>query len=199
MARTPDLDKRDALLTEAMTWLRTHGVQKISMSRLAEGIGIGRTSLYWYFKDLHALFFAILMKLLHEQETFMEEQLTGITHPIDRLYEHALAVDRFYADRADVLILLTQFWGALGSGSPDEIIQTSRSFFAPRRASFQKGLEQGLTQGTVAPCNPEAVVLMVSALIDGLLVLRITHAGDSASVHHLLWERVLAPLKRSPS
>ena len=181
----------------AMERLRAQGAHGMSMSALAEELGLKRTTLYWYFKDMHALFFALLFQLLTEQAEALDAHMAGVEHPVDRLYAHALGVDRFFEGRAELLLLLGQFWGSLGGGQPQEIIETSRAFFAPRRAEATRRLREGLDAGLVAPCDPDTVVRFVSALIDGLLIQRITHTDAPAPVHEFLWTQVLAPLKRT--
>jgi hypothetical protein len=48
----------------------------------------------------------------------------------------------------------------------------------------------------VAPCDPEALVATVRALIDGLMVQRVMEGRALEPVHLLVAERLLLPLKR---
>ena len=198
MARTPDMARREEIARSAFEAMLAQGVQNTSMSALAKALGMKRPTLYWYFKDLGAVFDAILEILLKEQVDFVTRRLSGIAHPIDLLFAYAQGVDAFYAEREEVIAFLLQLWAAAGGESPDRTISTTREFFEPRRVQAIEMVEAGIELGLVAPCDPEVLVGSVGAFIDGLLVQRVTRQNDIKPMHSFLWEHVLQPLKRSP-
>lgn len=197
MGRKPDIERREEILDRAWVYLRQQGTEALTMSSLAQALGMKRTTLYWYFKDLHALFLALLLRLLTRQHEHLEAHLANVDHPVDLLYQHALGVAAFFQGQEDIILLLATFWSRLGGGHPYQIIEASRSFFSPRREHFIQQLRRGIDQGLVHPCDPETVVRFVSAVVDGALVQSITHSGPSQPLHTFLWDHVLSPLKRS--
>lgn len=63
MAKNPSSyhhgDLRSALLEAATTRLETHGIEQLSLRKLAEDLGVSRTAPYHHFKDKSALLSAI--------------------------------------------------------------------------------------------------------------------------------------------
>lgn len=63
------------------------------------------------------------------------------------------------------------------------------------RAAQVAAIEEGVAQGLVKATHASALVAVVRALVDGLMVQRVLTNVDLAPVHALVWERFLAPLK----
>ena len=76
-----------------------------------------------------------------------------------------------------------------------ELIKIGNEVFATYRDAAQAMLEEGIAKGTVAPCNPKAVMATVRALTDGLLIQRVMTGLDLEPVHQFIWAHILAPLK----
>jgi hypothetical protein len=70
-------------------------------------------------------------------------------------------------------------------------------FEAHRRAAADR-VRQGIADGMVVPCDADALVNLVRAVIDGLMVQRVVTGTPLAPVHRLLWKHVLLPLKKKP-
>ncbi|MEQ8977747.1 MAG: hypothetical protein RL846_07465, partial [Deltaproteobacteria bacterium] len=80
----------------------------------------------------------------------------------------------------------------------DEVIDVgNRVFEAHRRAAVAR-LREGIEAGTVAPHDPEALVVLVRATIDGLMVQRVMTGVALAPAQDLFFERTLRPLIRAP-
>jgi len=198
MARTVDIARRREIARDAFEAMRAGGARKTSMSALAKALGMKRPTLYWYFKDLGALFEAIFRMMLEDQLAFVAERVAAQTHPIDALYTYAVAVDDFYAEREDVIVLLFELWAASGGDNTDRAFGLTTEFFEERRAAAVKMIGAGIDAGVVVPCDPAVLMVAVSAFIDGLLVQRVTRKVPIKPLHDFLWERVLEPLKRTP-
>jgi hypothetical protein len=72
----------------------------------------------------------------------------------------------------------------------------AKIFEAHRRANADR-IRAGIAAGTVAPCDPDALVQLVRAVTDGLMLQRVTEGIALEPVHTLLWENLLAPLERT--
>lgn len=66
MARTVDHKKREEIAQAAFALIRAQGVQSTSMTDIARALGMKRPTLYWYFKDLAAIFEAVLQHMLSD-------------------------------------------------------------------------------------------------------------------------------------
>ena len=59
MARTPDLVKRAEIAEQSFEFIRTRGFQKRTMRDIAKALGMKRSTLYWYYRDLGGIFEAV--------------------------------------------------------------------------------------------------------------------------------------------
>jgi len=196
MARPVSVKRRQELALAAFEAIRVRGVQGVTMSELAETLGMKRPTLYWYFRDVGHVFETVLEHLLERQRVFLTERLRGVTHPIDLLYTYAQSIWAFFEQEGPYLLALVSFWGQSEAGEPTRVLEVTNRNFLPLVAFAVRQLEDGVRRGTVAPCDPKAVVDLVAAVIDGSLVHRVTRGIPFGPVGELLWTAVLAPLKR---
>lgn len=196
MARTPSIRRRQELALAAFEAVRARGVYGITMSELAETLGMKRSSLYWYFRDVGHVFETVLEHLLERQRAFLSERLAGVAHPIDLLMAYARAIFDFFEREGANVLALVSFWGQSEGGEPTRVLEVTNRHFLPLVSYAVARLEEGIARGEVAPCEPRAVVDLVAAVIDGSLVHRVTRGVPFEPVAALLWQSVLAPLRR---
>jgi len=195
MARPADPEKKLEIAREAVTILQREGVD-LSMAALADALSLKRPTLLYHFPTKADLVQLALIDLLTEQHAFVTEKVAKHTHPIDRLYAHLRAVHAFHAGNEARVVFLTQAIAATAGSELPQIIAAGNAVFEAHRDDTVARLRAGLREGTVAPCNPEALFACIRALVDGLMVQRVvTHAPLQAS-HEFIWEHVLRPLKK---
>ncbi len=198
MARTLDIEKRRTLAREALEHVRACGTARVTMSSLAKVLGVKRPTLYWYFPDVASIFDAALEQMLAELDAFVEVEIRGITHPIDILYAHLCAVHRFYHGHEQDILVMFQFWAKGEPEKPERALARLGSRYLPRRTQAIELLKHGMAAGFVAPCDPEALITLVGALTDGLLIQRIVAKPALDKVHQLIWTQWLQPLRLVP-
>lgn len=196
MSRKPDMARRAELARAAFEILKRRGVHRTSMSALARELGMKRPTLYWYFDGPTAIFDAILEQTLEDQNAFVMARLAGIDHPIDLVYAYVQAVHAYYEGHEGDIVFLFQLWTLGADEAPARVIEGTRRLTEPRRQAAIALLRQGIADGRVAPCDPAALVNLVGAAIDGMLIQRVALGLDLAPVHETLWTHLLAPLKR---
>lgn len=198
MARPVDTEKREALAQQAFEHIKAQGFERVTMSSLARALEMKRSTLYWYFNDIHAIFEVVLESLLKAQDAFIVERVRQQAHPLDLAMDYIRAVHGFYAQRADVIVLLFQFW-ALAGTSPQRALAQLRAHHIPRRQLAVAALEAGIESGHIAACDVEVVVSTLSAMVDGLLVqLVVDPSIDLSARHALIFNAILEPLRLTP-
>lgn len=196
MPRPPEPDKRRALARRAVEVLQREGLE-IPMSKLARALEIKRPTLLYHFPTRADIARTALEELLLEQRAYVRAQVAPYTHPIDRLYQRVVAIHRFHAEHDGVAIFLTQVVASSGAQVATFARMADALFVAERMAEAAR-LRAGIEAGTVAPCDPDAVVNLVRAVIDGLMIQLVTERVDLGPTHQALWEHVLLPLKLPP-
>jgi AcrR family transcriptional regulator len=194
MARPVDIEKRRDLGRRAVEVLRTEGLD-ISNSRLAEALELKRPTLLYHFPSRAHLVERALEELLTEQMMFVMSRVNQHTHPIDRLYAQICAVHEFHRDREDRIVFLSQAIATTSRARMTEIIEVGNRVFAAQRAAATELLRAGIENGTVAPCDPDALVATIRAAQDGLMVQRVMNGVELAPIHEFLWTNLFRPLK----
>ncbi|MEZ4404624.1 MAG: TetR/AcrR family transcriptional regulator [Kofleriaceae bacterium] len=198
MARRFDAARRSALVAQALEVFRTRGVGRITMSELATALGVKRPTLYFYFRDLSGLLLAAVEEVYRGYALHVAGRLAAIEHPILALAELARTTVRFQEERRDLVVLLFQLWAA-GDADPEALLARSRAAGEILRADLVARLRGGIERGEVAACEPERVVDLVLAVLDGTIVAAVTRTGSAAATVDELWHRVLAPLVVPPA
>lgn len=196
MARPPDPEKRLELARRAVAVLAREGLE-LSMSRLAEALEVARPTLLYHFPSRSHIVEVALEDLLREQAAFVLERVARHDHPIDRLYAQLRAVHAFHHGREARVVFLSQAIAASAGARMPALFEVGNRVFEPHRRAATEALRAGIEAGTVAPCDPEAVMATIRGLTDGLLVQRVMTGVELARVHDFLWTHLLAPLKRT--
>ena len=196
MVRPRETDKRLSLAHRAVEVLEKRGLGT-SFEQLARELGVNRTTLLYHFPNHLAIIHTVLGELLVEQAAFVAERVGEHTHPIDRLYARVRAAWDFHHGRERRLVFVSQAVALTGGEAVTEILKEAAGFFEGDRRALVDQLARGIEDGTVAPCDPTALVALARAVIDGLTLQSVTSGVDAGAVHELFWRSVLLPLRRT--
>jgi AcrR family transcriptional regulator len=193
MPRKLDIARRAELATRAVAALRERGVQRCTMSDLAAALGLKRPTLYFYFRDLGAVFDAVFEDTQRRYLEHVAQRIAPIAHPIDQLAALARATAEFQAGQRDLVVLLFQLW-AVGGTDPERVLARGRELFEPSRRLLVARVAAGVADGTIPPCDPAALVDLVIATLDGALVAQVTRRALPGPIVEEMIARVLVPL-----
>ncbi len=192
MARKLDLVRRAELATRAVAALRTRGV-RCTMSELAVALGLKRPTLYFYFRDLGAVFEVAFEDAQRKYLEYVAKRLEGVDHPIDGLITIARTTAEYQTGQREQVLLLLQLW-AVGGSDPERVLARGRELFDPLRAALVARVADGVAKGSVAPCDPARVVDLVLATLDGTMTAQVVRRAAPGPVVEELVARVLEPL-----
>ena len=184
MARTPDMQKRAEIARQAYAYLRERAGARVTMAELARALEMKRSTLYWYYSDVASIFAEVLAQLLAEQDRYLLERIEDHEHPLDLIMAYVRGVHGFWEGREEDLVFMLQFWAAGDPGRPNDTLDQLRSHYEPRRAMARTLLEHGIESGLVEPCDPEVIVGLLGALVDGLLIQRLMERPLDLTPHH---------------
>lgn len=193
MPRRPDLARRAQLARAAFEVLRTRGMQT-SMRELADALGIKRPTLYFYFPDLGAVFETVLDQMYQALTETVLAKVGGQPHPIDRLRVVIDATLGFHRERPQLVAGLLQLW-ALGGRDLSTVLERERRGVLAAREALVADLRGGIARKEVRPCDPERVVDLVLAVIEGAVVHHVLGLARTDDTADELARRVLEPLR----
>lgn len=193
MPRRPDLARRAQLAQAAFEVLGARGMQT-SMRELADALGIKRPTLYFYFPDLGAVFEAVLEPMIRALTETVLARLRELPHPIDRLRAVVDATLGFHRERPQLVAGLLQL-RALGGRDPSAVLERERRSFLAGREALVADLRGGIARREVRPCDPERVVDLVLAFLEGAVVHHVLGIARTDDTTDELARRVLEPLR----
>jgi AcrR family transcriptional regulator len=195
MPRRPDLARRAELARAAFEVLRARGVQT-SMRELADALGVKRPTLYFYFPDLGAVFESVLDETYRALAEHVIAKTREVAHPLDRLRTVVDATIAFHRERPQLIGGLFQLW-AVGGRDFASVLDRERRIVVTARDALVADLRAGIARREVERCDPERVVDLVLAVVDGVLVHHVLGIARPDGVVEELADRVLEPLRPS--
>jgi AcrR family transcriptional regulator len=193
MPRRPDLARRAELAAAAFEVLRARGVQT-SMRELAEALGVKRPTLYFYFPDVGAVFETVLDQTYQQLAEHVVTRTRSVDHPLDRLRAVVDATIAFHRERPQLIGGLFQLW-AVGGRDMATLLDRERRVVVAARDALVADLRAGIARREVRACDPERIVDLVLAVVDGVLVHHVLGIARADAVIAELAERVIEPLR----
>src|SRR5882672_8203328 len=193
MPRRPDLARRAQLARAAFDVLRARGVQT-SMRELADALGVKRPTLYFYFPDLGAVFETVLDQTYQALAELVTARVRAFDHPLDRLRAVVDATIAFHRERPQLIGGLFQLW-AVGGRDFATVLDRERRVVVAARDAMVADLRAGIARKQVLACEPDRVVDLVLAVVDGVLVHHVLGIARPDGVLEELAARVLEPLR----
>jgi AcrR family transcriptional regulator len=193
MPRRPDLARRAELARAAFEVLRTRGVST-SMSELADALGVKRPTLYFYFPDIGSVFESVLEQTYMAHAELVVARMRAASHPLDRLEAMVDVTLAFHRDRPHLIGGLFQLW-AMGGRDVASVVERGRRALSGTRDALVADLRVGITKREVLPCDPERIVDLVLAVLDGVLVHQVLGIARPDAITEELADRVIEPLR----
>jgi AcrR family transcriptional regulator len=193
MPRRPDLARRAELAVAAFEVLRARGVST-SMSELAEALGVKRPTLYFYFPDVGAVFETVLDQTYQQLAEYVVARTKAVDHPLDRLRTVVDATIAFHRERPQLIGGLFQLW-AVGGRDIATLLERERRIVFATREALVADLRAGIARREVRACDPERIVELVLAVVDGVLVHHVLGISRPDGVITELVDRVIEPLR----
>jgi AcrR family transcriptional regulator len=193
MPRRPDLARRSELAAAAFEVLRARGVST-SMSELAEALGVKRPTLYFYFPDVGAVFETVLDQTYQQLAEYVVNRTKSVEHPLDRLRTVVDATIAFHRERPQLIGGLFQLW-AVGGRDIATLLERERRIVFATREALVADLRAGIARREVRACDPDTIVELVLAVVDGVLVHHVLGIARPDGVIKELVERIIEPLR----
>lgn len=143
---------RREILDAVYSLLEETGSADVSMGDVARSVGIGRTTLYDYFRDKDDLIATLVEERLPEVlETVRCEM--GLQGPVERITELAVLTVRFVVVDPVLGLILHREAPLLSQGSQDRIRMAHSDLAAEMVGAYR----QGVAEGVFRPISPDII------------------------------------------
>ncbi|MFQ5839136.1 MAG: TetR/AcrR family transcriptional regulator [Candidatus Methylomirabilales bacterium] len=190
--------KRKDILGAAMRVFAREGYHRAKMEAVADEAGIGKGTVYDYFRSKTDLFLALHDHMLGELKAFYLKELEGIQEP-------RLLLERFIAVAFQTFLLwepfflvFFDFWAEGGRGEQQALLQTRlKKAYAVARSDVAAIIAAGVQDGSFRCEDPLLAAASILATLDGLVLqwLCDREAFDLDAMRQHLTETILRSLK----
>jgi AcrR family transcriptional regulator len=166
-------EQRRAIRRAAHRVFARRGVDGTGLVHVARAAGMGRATLYHYYRDKASLVRDLARDLLMEEERYFHSALTGHDGPLER-------IERLAGGLTD----LFEQWRVLGRVLLDlwfRDVTRSRPFFRRIRADLAELIAEGQRRGAIHhELDPPIASGLVIGVIDGVLLQHFVDPGAFA-------------------
>lgn len=173
MARPSDPGKKKHIITTAITLFARNGYAGTRIAEVAQAAGIGKGTVYEYFRSKEDLFFATFQHLMSDTARQIDAIAKSITGSASmRLTALADAVINTWLPNLTLYGLVLEFWSAT-TALPDR--QRFKAAFQAEYSEFRRGvaalIEDGIASGEFKPnVNSEQIASALIGSWDALLL-----------------------------
>jgi AcrR family transcriptional regulator len=159
-------DSRNSIVEKAREIFAYYGFRKTTMNEIADGVGKGKSSLYYYFSSKEDVYRAVIEKEADTMTRKLVEAVSEEKDPVEKIRIYVVT-------RMEILHELVNFHQALSSENLTnlEFIKTMRNKYDNDEVTLLKGILQlGAESGTFRIEDVELTALAVATALKGLEV-----------------------------
>ncbi len=147
------------------------GYHRAKMKAVAEEAGIGKGTVYEYFKSKTDLFLALHDHMLAELKAFYMKELEGIRQPAAMLERFIAVAFQTFRLWEPFFLVFFDYWAEGGRGEQQTLLQTRlREAYAVARNDVAAIIAGGVKDGSLRCDNPLLAAASILATLDGLVL-----------------------------
>ena len=147
------------------------GYHKARMEDVAKEAGIGKGTIYEYFRSKTDLFLALHEYMLSELKSFYLKELSGIRKPILILERFIKVAFQTFLLWEPFFLVFFDFWSQGGRGEHQVLFQRRlKEAYSQSRDEVAAIITTGIAVGSFRPVDPLLTAASILASLDGLVV-----------------------------
>ena len=163
-------DKRTHILYAAIEIFAKEGLEKGKIADIAKQAGIGKGTIYEYFKSKDEIFSAIESLIVNDGIVQVEKLINSKKSPTEKIEEMASYNINIHEAMGDSIIIFAEMWAQHSRG---QWHGHEKSIFTDMYTSYHNAIKEilaeGIEIGEFRKMNKDGVATMLLALIDGIL------------------------------
>ena len=170
------VQKRKDIALSCRELFVTHGIKDLTISKLAKTAGVGKGTMYDYFKNKEDIVFELVNIMMKEHNAKKEKNLAKLSTTKEKV---KIFADFFYSDEdADLRELYKEFISVSLVSPNEEMLDFQTTCFENYFQWFEEVLQEGIDKGEIIPQSIYLAKGMFS-MAEGLFIASVvTHAID---------------------
>jgi len=163
--------KKQEILIAAMKVFARKGVASTKMADVAEAAGIGKGTIYEYFKSKDDIFAEAFGHFIEQVDTIMAKRLFKIHDPIEKLNAWITAwVEVLQNGSIDFMEIIMDFWAEGVRHKHKTTVCDLNKMYDEYRRMLVEILEEGISKDKFRPMNTTIVASILIGAMDGLVL-----------------------------
>ena len=164
-------EKRTRILEAAIRLFARLGLPNTKMMAIAEAAGIGKGTIYEYFKSKEDLFFAAFNAYVKEIEARIARRLRRIVDPVEKLRAYFTAwIDICESEFIEFADIILDFWAEGLRSHKDKVEFDLSSMYRKYRTQIIRILDEGIKQKKFKPVDTTITSSIIIGTLDGLMI-----------------------------
>jgi AcrR family transcriptional regulator len=161
------VQKRKDIALSCKELFVTHGIKELTISQLAKTAGVGKGTIYDYFKNKEDIVFELVNIMMKEHNVKKEKSLASLSSTKEKI---KIFTNFFYSDEdADLRELYKEFISISLVNPNEEMIDFQTTCFESYFQWFEEILQEGIDRGEIIPQSIYLAKGMFS-IADGLFI-----------------------------
>lgn len=198
---TPSPSKKDLILGAAVRVFARDGLEKGKIADIAREAGIGKGTVYEYFRSKEEIFSAIIDHMMSEVMVGMETIAASdipTRQKLESIIDYSFDVLDFHSNE-EWPIVMEIFAQGVRDRSSSSLAKTVQETFAKSFKALDPLIEAGISEGIFRPLSADLLGFIIFASLDGLALHaylqrdRINLAELKSATKKVLFEGLLQP------
>jgi len=171
MARreNPVKELREKQIKEAALKLFSDkGFHNTTVTQIAEAAGLGKGTIYWYWKSKEDLAFSLVSDMLQDFALLIESARDAEGPVIARLENLVARVAKLYYRETDYLRLLWKFRVDRSYIFSEEYTEKVASYYVRMREALESMVEEGISNKELRRVDPKRMAFILLGIAEGL-------------------------------
>lgn len=164
-------EKERAILEAAKALFLEKGLEAATMEELSQRAGLGKGTLYFYFKGKEEIALRLLSEGVGGLFEEMERVLASPLGPRDKLREFVKAFLKYYEGNKAFFRIFVFGRKPARELLPEEVFRSNAEKGSKFLEAFSKTVGEGIKEGTFGPIDPWKATVLGWAMIFGVLFL----------------------------
>ena len=163
--------KRIEIIEAAVRVFARQGFAKTRMQHIAETAGIGKGTIYEYFRSKDDLFLAVFDAFIQENARHINRRIRSIQDPLRKLQEYLRGwTDLLETEFMDFAEISLDIWAEGLRKERSGASFSLETMYREYRSSVLEILDEGIRRGTFKPINTTITASIIIGTLDGLMI-----------------------------
>ncbi len=163
------MNKKQIIIQSAIHVFAKQGLEKGKIADIAKDAGIGKGTVYEYFRSKDEIFEAIQVAVFEEFTAVFDALVAEKITPTEKLVSIMDQGLNSIFDMGEAMLIITELWAQAGRGhlygdTHSDFVQ----YYDRHRDQIQRVLQDGIHSGEFREMNKEGVATLLLAVMDGL-------------------------------